>query len=76
MSMSLNRKKKIRKKVVNPYYSLVLLLIIMISQWCAKLKPPWVLLSKHLSDFFQNIVGWLFKPSLDSVYESNCLAHV
>lgn len=37
----LKRKKK-GKKVVNPYYLQVLLLVIMIFQQCTKLKPSWV----------------------------------
>ena len=55
MSVSLLKRKKKREKVVNPYYSLVRL-ISMIFQWCTKLKHPWVLLSQHISDFFQNVV--------------------
>ena len=31
------------------------MLIIIIFQYCTKLKLRWVVLSKHISDFFQNI---------------------
>ena len=48
MSMSPYWKFQIRKKVLHEYYSLDL-----IFQWCNKFKPPWMLLSKQINDFFQ-----------------------
>ena len=48
------KKKKSRKEVVNPYYSLGLMHNVcnMIFQWCTKLKPPWVFLrNRSTKDF-------------------------